>query len=71
MLAYGVFLAAMVSTLAVWGALIWSMTTSVYPDGYSGGETSLTRSQDEEEERAERRRVNAIYEEEWNHHRAA
>ena len=54
MLAYGVFLVAMASTLAVWGALIWSIARSVYPDSYSGGENSLTRSRDAEEERVGR-----------------
>ena len=71
MVAYGLFLMAMVSTLAVWGALIWSMARSVYPDGYLGGKNSLSRNQDEEEARAESRRANAIDEEEWNYHRAA
>ncbi len=35
MLFYGYFLVAVVSALAVWGALVWLMTRSVYPAGRS------------------------------------
>ena len=64
---YGYFLAALLSTLAAWGAFLWLMTRVVYPAGLSEAESGRV----DEDERAERRRVNAIYEEDWNYHRAA
>ena len=67
MLLYGYFLAALLSALAAWGAFPWLMTWVVYPPGISGAESARV----DEDERAERRRVNAIYEEDWNYRRAA
>lgn len=68
MFAYSVFLLAMFSTLAVWGALIWSMTRSVYPDRAFGGEGTSLRGRNEGEER---RREGERDGESWSLHRAA
>ncbi len=64
---YGYFLAALLSTLAAWGLFLWLMTRVVNPAELSGAESGRV----DEDERAERRRVNAIYEEDWNYRRAA
>ena len=83
---YGYFLAAVVSAVAVWGALIWSMTRSVYPAGRAKRDsgmavTALDDADDalraasgyiqREEERTQTKRLNAIFEAEANLHRAA
>lgn len=83
MLFYGYFLVAMISALAVWGALIWMMTRSVYPAGRAKEDfgTAVTAGDDalraesgyiqSEEERTQTIRLNAIMESEANFHRAA
>jgi hypothetical protein len=83
---YGYFLAAVVSAVAVWGALIWSMTRSVYPAGrakrdFGMAVTALDDADDalraasdytqREEERTQTKRLNAIFEAEANLYRAA
>lgn len=86
MLFYGYFLVAMVSALAVWGALFWTMTRSVYPSGRAerdfGMAVTATDKADDalrpeseyiqrEEERTQTKRLNSILESEAYFHRAA
>lgn len=83
---YGYFLAAMVSALVVWGALLWSMARSVYPAGgekrdFGVAVTALDDADEalraaseyikSEEERTQTKRLNAIFEAEANLYRAA
>ena len=65
MINYGNFLAVLLSIFAAWGAFLWLMTRVVPPAGLLRAESGRV----DEDERAERRRVNAIYEEDWKYHR--
>ncbi len=86
MLFYGYFLAAVVSAAAVWGALFWSVTRTVYPAGrvkrdFGMAAAALDDADDasraaseyiqREEERTQTKRLNAIFEAEANLYRAA
>ena len=66
MIIYWNFLVVLLSALTAWGAFLWLMTRVVSPAGLSRAESGRV----DEDERAERRRVNAIYEEDWKYHRA-
>ena len=83
---YGYFLTAVVSVVAVWSALFWSMTRTVYPAGrvkrdFGMAVTALDNADDafraaygfiqREEERTKTKRLKANFETEANLYRAA
>lgn len=73
MLSYGFLLTALIVSLAVWGAILWAMAQSVYSAPAVRGDFGVITGDKlpDEEERAERKRLNAIYENEVLYDRAA
>ena len=68
----------MIVPLAVWGLILRSMAKAAAIDrplrvwGFEAAEVErLTPEEIREEERAQTRYVNALYEDDFNHHRAA
>ncbi len=78
MLNLAIFLGAMIVPLAVWGLILRSMAKAAATDrpprawGFEAAEVErLSPEEKREEERAQTRYVNALYEDDFNHHRAA
>ncbi len=78
MLNLAIFLGALIVPLAVWGLILRSMAKTAAIDrpfrGFRIEDAEVERLSPEEileEERAQTRYVNALYEENFNHHRAA
>ena len=73
MLSYGFLMTALIVSIAAWGAILWSMAQSVYSASVVRGDFGQVTGEKlpAEEERAERKRLNAIYENEVLYDRAA
>ena len=78
MLNLAIFLGALIVPLAVWGLILRSMAKAAAIDrplrawNFEAAEVErLTPDEIREEERAQIRYVNALYEDDFNHHRAA
>ncbi len=78
MLNLAIFLGVMIVPLAVWGLIFRSMAKAAAIDRplrawsfEAAGAERLTPEEIREEERAQTRYVNSLYEEDFNYHRAA
>jgi hypothetical protein len=73
MVLYGFLMTALIVSLAAWGLILWTMTQSVYSASVVTGDFARLFGDEfpEDEERTERKRMNAFYKYEVQYHRAA